>query len=125
MPTELADVLMVVGRVLLGGFFVNGGVHHFFIMPPLVEAMTTRGVPMPKPVLIAGSVFQTVLGVLLILGLYVTWAALGLVLFTVAATIMFLNFWDKTEPERDQVKTGAITNVGIVGGLLIAAATGL
>lgn len=79
---------------LLGGLFVVGGVRHLFVLDPLTEVIRKRGVPMPRLVLLAGSVFQLVAGLLLIFGLFVTPVALGLIFFTVCASVMMCNFWD-------------------------------
>lgn len=122
MPTDVADIVFTIGRILLGAIFVRAGIHHFFIIDPLTGMAAERGVPRPRLVVIAGSLSEGVLGGLLILGLLVPFAAIGLILFTIAATVMFLDFWDKTGPDRDAALIGASTNVGIVGGLLMAAA---
>jgi putative oxidoreductase len=119
---DYSQLLLIIGRVLLGGLFVVGGAHHFFMLPALTSAMKARGVPAAQLVLIVGSVFQIVAGLLLMLGFYAGWAALGLALFTVIASIIFLNFWDLEGPARDASRTGFQTNLALIGGLLIAAA---
>ena len=116
------EVVLVLGRILLGGLYVRGGVTHFFEMPLLLEKMTARGVPVPRFTLILGSVFQTVCGLLVMAGIYTAPAAWGLVLFTVVASIMFLNFWDMQGMERRMVSNSCFSNLGIIGGLLILAA---
>jgi putative oxidoreductase len=118
---DLAQVLLIVGRVLLGGLFVYGGVQHFFELDAVTAKMQARGVPAARLVLIAGSLFQILAGLMLMLGVYPGWAALGLVLFIVIATIMFLNFWDLEGPARDAARAGFNSNMAILGGLLIAA----
>jgi putative oxidoreductase len=84
--------------------------------------MEVRGVPAAPLVLIVGSLFQIVAGLMLMLGVYAGWGALGLVVFIVIATIMFLNFWDLEGPARDAARAGFQSNMAILGGLLIAAA---
>jgi putative oxidoreductase len=122
---EYAEILRVVGRVLLGGLFVFGGVHHFLTLPALTSALAARGVPAPRLALIVASVFQGAAGVALMLGLCVVAAAIGLVLFTIVASFLLLNFWDKQGSERDAARTAWQTNLAIVGGLLIAASQAL
>jgi putative oxidoreductase len=122
MHIEIADSLLVLGRILLGGLFVFGGVKHFFILPILTDVMAKRGVPCPRLVLIAGSTFQTVVGALLIAGLFVVPAAFGLIAFTIVASIMLLNFWDMQGEHRENAKNNWAVNVGVIGGLLLAAA---
>jgi len=121
MSEQIADAAWFIGRLLLGGVFVFGGLEHFRILKPLTEMMGKRGVPLPLTVLVVGSIFQAVLGAALIAGVLVPWACLGLVVFTIAATIMFLNYWDMQGPERVAARNTAIVNVAVIGGLLATA----
>ncbi|TCT05696.1 DoxX family protein [Aquabacter spiritensis] len=124
MSNDAALLMLALGRILLGGLFVYGGVRHFFILPAVSSALAARGVPGPRLVLIVGSVFELVAGALLAAGVFVRPAALGLVLFTAAACVLLLNFWDmKPGPERETAKNFVQSNMAIIGGLLIAAAT--
>jgi putative oxidoreductase len=122
MNFEISQVLLILGRVLLGGLFVYGGVRHMFIMPAITQAIAARGVPAPRLVLLVGSAFQFVAGLSLILGMFVAPAALALVLFTVAASVMLLNFWDLEGAPREAAINVWQSNLAIVGGLLITAA---
>jgi len=88
----------------------------------LTEVIAARGVPAPRLVLLVGSAFQFVAGLLLILGLFVVPAALALVLFTLTASVMLVNFWDMEGPARDAAINVWLSNLAIVGGLLISAA---
>ena len=121
MDTQTSWILLTLGRILLGGLFVFGGVHHFFILDLLTEVLRKRGVPMPWLVLIAGSIFQLVAGLLLMLGLFVAPTALGLIIFTLAASVMMCNFWNMSGAERDAMQNVWLSNLAIIGGLLIAA----
>jgi putative oxidoreductase len=122
----MSDILLIVGRCLLGGLFVAGGIKHFFIMDSVLDMMKARGVPHPKLVLLAGSIFQLICGLLFILGISITLAAAGLIVFTVAASVMLLNFWDlEPGPAREGLMDAFLTNIALIGGLLIAAAYSL
>lgn len=124
--TEIVDILWIAARVLIGGTFVYGGVHHFFTLKLLAGVMAQRGVPFPMVVLVAGAAFEAALGLLVVFGVFLAWASFGLVVFTVAATIMFLNFWDLPEGEtRELVKSNALINVAVIGGLLALASVGM
>lgn len=122
MQDGAALMMIVLGRLLLGGLYVAGGIHHFFVIVPLTDAIEARGIPFAKWVLLSGSMFQILAGTLLILGLFVTAAAFGLILFTLAATVMLLNFWDMQGTARESAINTWKTNMAIIGGLLIAAA---
>ncbi|HWT60701.1 MAG TPA: DoxX family protein [Rhizobium sp.] len=117
-----ALMMIALGRLLLGGLYVAGGIHHFFVIVPLTDAIEARGIPFAKWALLSGSMFQILAETLLILGLCVTAAAFGLILFTLAATVMLLNFWDMQGTARESAINTWKTNMAIIGGLLIAAA---
>jgi putative oxidoreductase len=48
-------------------------------------------------------------------------AAIGLVLFTLAASVMLLNFWDMQGEAREVAKSAFLANIAIIGGLLVTA----
>ncbi|MGH8028209.1 MAG: DoxX family protein [Pseudoxanthomonas sp.] len=125
MPTESQAILWFVGRLLLGGLFVVGGFHHFFILPGITEALKARGIPAAKLVLLSGTVFQISAGLALIVGFYPAWAALGLIFFTIAASVLMLDFRDMEGPARANAINAWLSNLAIIGGLLIAAAHSL
>ena len=119
-----ADHIFLVGRILLGGMFVVAGMRHLMIVPGLMLAVAARGVPFPRAALLAGTGFQIVAGLALALGFFVTWAALGLILFTVVASVLLVNFWDKQGEERIALTNAFQTNIGLIGGLMISATQG-
>jgi putative oxidoreductase len=125
MPANITEVTWLLGRALLGAYYAWAGIHHFSSLAPISAAMTARGVPAARAVLVIGSIFQTVCGLVLIFGFWPAWAALGLVLFTIVASIMLVDFWNK----QGDARAGAIatwrTNLALIGGLLIAAAYSL
>lgn len=125
MPAESQAILWFIGRLLLGSLFVVGGVHHFSILPAITQALAARGVPAAKFVLLSGSAFQISAGLALIFGFYPAWAALGLVAFTVAASVLLVNFWDMEGPGRANAISTWQSNLAIIGGLLVATAHSL
>jgi putative oxidoreductase len=125
LSSGLAPALVVIGRVLLGCLFVAGGIRHLTIFAAIGKDMARRRVPFPRFALAAGTAFQITAGTLLILGMFVVPAALGLIVFTIAATVMMLNFWNMEGETRAWAVNNWLSNIGIVGGLLLAAAHSL
>jgi putative oxidoreductase len=82
-------------------------------------------VPFPGAVLLAGTGLQIVAGLALMLGFFVTLASLALILFTIVASGLLLNFWDKQGEERIGMTNAFQSNFAIIGGLLLTAAQGL
>lgn len=122
---DLEQAIFVIGRALLGGLFLYAGVRHFFIADAIVPALQARGVPAPRLSLYVASGIEAALGALLVMGLFVAFAALGLAAFVIVATVTLVNFWDKTGAEREALLIPFTNNVAILGGLLIAASTAL
>ena len=117
------NLLIIIGRVLLGGLFVIGGVRHFGELDPLTEACRARHVPLPRFSLVASSIFQIGAGAMLMIGLLVPLAALGLILFTLVASFVMVDFWNQ-EGERRQGSINVwLSNLALIGGLMIAGAT--
>jgi putative oxidoreductase len=125
MLADLPTLLYLFGRLLLGGLFVVGGVEHFFALALLTGIMAARGVPAARAVLILGSIWQVVFGLLLIFGMWLPAASFALILFTIAASVVFLNFWDKPQPERTSLRNALLCNIAIIGALLMVAAQAL
>ena len=123
MTAEFADWTIVLGRFVLGAFFAYGGFTHFLALDPITQAMADRGVPQPRLVLIAGSLFQIVFGLLLAFGIAVPVSAIALIAFTVVASLMLVDFWNRQGPERMALRNVFLSNLAIIGGLLIAAGT--
>ena len=119
-----ADFILLIGRILLGGMFVVAGLRHLMIVPVLTMAVAARGVPFPRTVLLAGTAFQIGAGLALVLGFFASWGALGLILFTIVASVLLVNFWDKEGEERIALTNAFQTNVGLIGGLMIAVTQG-
>lgn len=125
MPTDLPHIILLLSRLLLGGLFVFAGIRHMFLIPVLTQMIAARGVPLPRAVLLAGSAFQFIAGLLVIFGLFLPIAAFGLVLFTLAASVMLLNFWDMEGQPRQNTINVWLSNMAIIGGLMITAAQGM
>ena len=122
MDVATNNVLWIAGRLLLGILFVYGGIHHLFSISVLSQAIAARGMPAAKAVLLLGTALQTIAGLALILGVYTYWAAWGLIVFTITASILLVNFWNMEGAARGDALRTWWSNSAIVGGLLITAA---
>lgn len=116
---------LLLGRLCIGGIFILAGLQHFQHFDPPLAIMKGRGVPYAAPLLVIGSVWEIVLGALIVLGLWTVPAALGLVLFLFPATIIFHNFWAHDGIARVHHMHVVMTNVIVAGGLLVLAAAAM
>ena len=117
-----ASVLLILGRVLLGGLFVVAGIRHLSIVDMLAVRVRTRGIAYPRLVITAGTVLQLAMGAALMFGFFVAPAAFGLVGFTILAGLMLLDFWHMEGDARGQLINAWLSNLAVIGGLLVTAA---
>lgn len=118
MFTDFSSEITFAGRLLIGGVFVFAGVRNIQNRTLLTQMMSARGVPQAGTVLWIGIVLQIVTGMLLISGVWTAAASALLLLFLIAATPMFHNFWDYQGPDRASRINGFASNVALAGGFL-------
>lgn len=56
------------------------------------------------------------------IGVEVQWAAYGLIVFTIVATLVLVNFWRMSGERRAAAINIFLAHLGVLGGLLLAAA---
>ncbi len=118
MFANLQNEILLAARLLLGGAFVFAGLRNTRNRAFLSQLMVARGVPRAKLALWGGIVVQIVAGTLVAAGTGTAIAGAALVLFLVAATPMFHNFWDHQGSERAARINGFVGNVALTGGFL-------
>lgn len=115
-----ATTTEILGRLLIGGYFLIMLVKNLRLYRWNVERMGENGVPLPGIVLPAGFVVQFVGSALVVLGLELEVAVALLVVFTFAATAIFHRFWRMDDPvRRNYHMLLGLNNLGITGGLLL------
>jgi putative oxidoreductase len=124
MIEELSPVLIPLGRLLLGGYFFVTGVRSIAKIDAHATVLAGRGVPQPRIAAMGGIALMTVSGAMLGVSLWPAMGAAGLIVFIIAATVLYHNVWDMTGDERTQHLGSVLSNAALVGGLVIALATG-
>jgi len=90
----IAATLLLIGRVILGLFFVIAGVRNLmhFRDPGRATPQTNYGFPLPAPVTALGFAAQLLGGLSVTFGILPAWGAALLILFLIGATELFHNF---------------------------------
>lgn len=117
----MATMAASLGFILLGGVFVWAGTEHFWNFRSVAGYLTDTGLPVAALLLALGSIVEIVAGLCLAVGVMRPYAAMVLILFTIAASLMALNFWRYTGTERQGLRSAFVINFAVVGGLLLAA----
>jgi putative oxidoreductase len=122
MHDPLLQTLLLLARLGLGLLFVVVGMRRVLAPPALAEILAAERRPSPRPLLIVTSAFQVLTGACLVVGYQVTFAAIGLVVFALAASILALNADEAAE--KTLFRDLWLSNLAILGGILVAAVQG-
>src|SRR5579871_529929 len=93
--------LLVIGRLIFGGYFLFSGLHHFLDRAALTGAAASEGVPFPELAILATGTMLVVGGIGIMTGVWPRLGALLVVLFLVGVTPVMHAFWkDPDGPQR-------------------------
>ena len=81
-------VLALVGRALIGGAFLVSGIRLLRYMPMVSGLLAAKRVPYPGFIAAAGGVFEFVMGLAAISGIWFPAVAIALAVFIAAAAVM-------------------------------------
>jgi putative oxidoreductase len=124
MFTALQNPLSLIGRLLLAALFLPAGISKIGGFSGTVGYIASAGLPLPELGAAIAIVVEVGGALALILGYGTRWAALGLALFTLVATVIFHNFWAVPAEQMMVQQLMFFKNVAVVGGLLVLAAFG-
>ena len=115
----------VVGRALLGTYFLLPGIMKVAQYDSTLSLMQLKDVPLADVLLPITIVFQITLGLLLIIGKMVRVSALLLFTMTLAINVYIHNFWALgDDPNYAHELQNFVKNLGIAAGLLVLAGRG-
>lgn len=120
--TQAAAAL--VGRVLLALIFITSGFGKITGFEGTVGYIASKGLPLPQIGVIIAIVVELGGGLLLAIGYKARWAALALAIFTLAAGILFHNYWAVEAAQKMDQQINFWKNISITGGMLLAFAFG-
>ena len=117
--------LALLGRLLLAALFLPAGVGKLLGgVAGTADYIASKGLPMPEVLAVATIALEIVAGLMLLLGFKTRWAACALALFTLAAGLLFHNYWTMPEAQQMVQKLMFNKNLAIAGGLFVLAAFG-
>jgi len=114
----------LIARILLAAVFLFSGLEKATHYQRTLAEFERESIPLRPASVIFTITLHIVAPLCLIAGWLVTEMALALAVFTVAATIAVHHFWTMTGDERLARTRIALSNLAVIGGLLLLAATG-
>lgn len=98
------DVLVLIGRVLFVLLFLSSGFGHIAQADAMAQYAKFKGVPMPKPAVLASGVLLIAGGLSVLLGVWADLGALLLFLFLLPTAFLMHAFWKETDPQAKQTE---------------------
>jgi putative oxidoreductase len=83
----------LLGRTILGGFFLYNGINHFKARESMSQYAGAKGVPMAKIAVPASGSLLVVGGASLLLGVKPRWGALAILTFLAGVSPVMHDFW--------------------------------
>lgn len=126
MPSHPAvpHALALLGRLLLAYLFLPAGLSKIGGFAQTAGQLAAKGLPLPEVGTALAIAVEVLGGLALVLGLGTRWAALALALFTLAAGVLFHNWWAMPAAAQMLQKIIFDEHLAITGGLLVLAAFG-
>lgn len=118
----MTAILLIVGRFLLGFYFLQAGIRNLRKMPLHIDILTKKQIPMPRETLLFALAVQIVGALMVMLGIFPALGAFGLIGFTIVANALYHDFWNYSGDERTPHLNSVITNAAFVGAFLIVIA---
>jgi putative oxidoreductase len=113
------------GRTLLALMFLVAGIGKIGAgFAGTVGYISSVGLPMPQVVAIGAIIVEIGASLALIVGWKTRWAALALAIFTVAAALLFHNYWAMPANQQMMQQIIFMKNLAVAGGLLMLAVAG-
>jgi putative oxidoreductase len=108
----------LVGRILLAVVFIKSGFGKVTGFEGTVGYIASKGLPLPQIGAVIAILVELGGGILLAIGFKARWAALAIAIFTLAAGIMFHDYWAADAAQRMAQEINFWKNVTITGGAL-------
>ncbi|HUI97935.1 MAG TPA: DoxX family protein [Xanthobacteraceae bacterium] len=123
-PSTYADLVLLVGRVLLGGIFVFSGYFKVTAVAAFAASLERRGVPYASVMGVIGAYVEFLGGLAIVLGIELRSTSALMIAFVIVATLISHRFWELAGEARGAQQTQFLKNVGIAGGFVLLHAAG-
>ncbi len=113
-------MIFLIGRILLGGYFLYNAYNHFADMDALTGYAASKKVPYARIGVIATGIMLLFGGATVLTGIFMIAGAWVLVAFLIATSVMMHAYWKTVEPmSRMSERINFQKNLALVGALLI------
>jgi uncharacterized membrane protein YphA (DoxX/SURF4 family) len=110
----------LLGRLIVGAFYLFGAVHHFSNVHALAQVAGGRGVPLPTVAIVVSGLLLAFGGLTLLLGVLPRLGVAAVALFFIPVTFVMHAFWSDSGPaERVSDLVNFTKNLALLGSSLM------
>jgi putative oxidoreductase len=124
MNDKLQNPFTLTARLLMAALFLPAGIAKLTGFAGTVGYIASAGLPLPQAAAAIAVVVEIAGGLALLAGYRTRVAALALAAFTLAASVLFHNYWALPAAQQMVQQLMFFKNVAVVGGLLALAVAG-
>ena len=119
MSAGTINILLLIGRILYGGFFLMSGVNHFTKLNSYKQYSASKGVPAPAAAVVVSGLLIFLGGLSVLLGLRPHYGLLLIVIFLLGTTPKMHNYWAVSDPMAKMgEQINFMKNVALLGAAL-------
>jgi putative oxidoreductase len=112
----------LIGRLVLGGYFLYSGIHHFTQREVMAQYAGSKNVPSPDLAVQASGAALVLGGASILLGVKPKLGAAAIIGFLAGVSPMMHDFWKAEDPQKRQQEMVHFTkNMALLGGTLALA----
>jgi putative oxidoreductase len=116
----MQTVVMYLGRILFGGFFIMSGYNHFANLQMMAGYTQSKGVPASKAAVAGTGLLVLIGGISTLFNFYPVVGLTALVLFLVPTTFLMHAYWKIQDPMAKMgERVNFMKNLALLGGTLI------
>jgi putative oxidoreductase len=124
MQRTASDLALLLARIALSVLFIPGGLRKLMDLGSFTAGLQKQGVPYADVLAPLGAGIEFLGGIAVLIGFQTRLAAVLMILFTIAATLIAHRFWEFEGPARQMQQGQFFKNLAIVGGFLALSVSG-
>lgn len=115
----MAVYVFLIGRILLGGFFLFMAVQHFSAVGQLSRYAGSKGVPAPRLAVLGSGALLLIGGLSIVTGIWPGLGVLAIAGFLIPVSLLMHAFWSVDDPQAQQMEFSQFSkNLALLGATL-------
>ncbi|MBA2510897.1 MAG: DoxX family membrane protein [Rubrobacter sp.] len=113
------EFLLLIGRIIFGGFFIMSGINHFTNAGMMSGYAKSKNVPASYLAVVGTGVMLVLGGLSVLLGLFPVLGLILLIVFLVPTSVLIHDFWTVQDPQaRAAEQVNFLKNLALTGAAL-------